>query len=542
MCLVKTNRDVVPTRKKIVIMSAQPTVGRSFRVSGGSKSDNNVEASSQLLGLFQRGVDFTYPKEDRELKGRILPARNADLQPEDKAWLGSVAPYRDITSGDLDPDTSSPAFTAWYTNVQAYRFFGKTQESFLSPATLRDLMGAGASIEDTADPIEDCGRFAKRSGNAGWEQLIIKPNTRNGQAVIPWAKKQTVFNMYLPDKKGIWRVTAVITSRQALLDLKTQLAWPTPRSLEPVDPQWENYLFGDITNPVNGLAVRLKKKQLGQISCNAFVISDEEFGLRGVERKPVKDAKILEARYDLQSNATLKIFTYQELVNFLVEDGAIPHQLIVEACEGRADIPNARKQNTHTSSPAPRQEAPKDDEDFIPGAFTPTPKATSAHNIPEASDAMPEAPDDDMPEAPEDEMPEAPEEEPEKEYFTSIKKVVARHTESQIRELTKVHGNINVMNLDKSLGWQKASVLGLMEDSSPTKGELLQALTTKPGVEAPKPAAQPTAPEEPSANGNASPDEKARYELLLARATNNNPSLSPEEMQELVELSNKVQG
>ena len=118
-------------------MATQPTVGRSFRVSGGSASDKNVQSSSQLLGIFQKGVDYTYPKEGSELKGRILPARNADLQPEDKAWLGSVAPYRDITSGDLDPDTSTPAFTAWYTNVQAYRFFGRTQESFLSLALYR---------------------------------------------------------------------------------------------------------------------------------------------------------------------------------------------------------------------------------------------------------------------------------------------------------------------------------------------------------------------------------------------------------------------
>ena len=498
-----------------------------------------MQSSSQLLGIFQKGVDYTYPKEGSELKGRILPARNADLQPEDKAWLGSVAPYRDITSGDLDPDTSTPAFTAWYTNVQAYRFFGRTQESFLSPRTLQELMGAGASQEATADPICDCAQFAKRSGNADWEQLIVKPNTKNGSAVIPWPKKQTVFNLYLPDKKGTWRVTAVITARQALLDLKTQLAWPTPRSQEPVDPRWENYLFGDITNPVNGLAVRLKKKQLGQIDCNAFVISDADFTIKGIESKPIKESKILEARYDLQSNATLKIYSYQELVNFLVEDGVVPHQLIVEACEGRADIPAAKRKNTTTSAPAPRKQAEDTQEDdFIPGAYTqPTTQKAATATIPVMED-MPAAPEEDeLPAAPaEDELPPAPEEEPEKEYFASVKKVVAKYTESQIRELTKVNGNIAVMNLDKVGGWKKAADFGLLE-------EIPAATPTS----APKPAAPPAKVEAAPVSepiGNATAEEKALYDELLERASGSSskPNLSPEEMQTLVELSNKIQG
>lgn len=517
-------------------MASTPTVGRSFRVSGGSKSDTAVTQGNQILGMFQKGIDYTWPAEDKELKGRLLPARNADLLPEDKAYAGSVVAYRDLSSGDLDADTSTPAFTGWYTNILCYRFFGRTQESFISPATIREALGEGADPMDVADPVEDCARLAKRSGNPDWEKLIEKPDTKKGRATLPYPGKSSLFNMYLPNKKGEWRNTIVITSRQALLDLKRQLAWPTPRDIDPVDPKWQNYLFGDITDPQNGLVVRLRKKQLEQISVNGFVISDREYTLNGVERKPIKDPKILLGRYDLMSSDTLKLYPYVDLVKFLVEDGTVPYNLIVEACSARCDVPPPPKRGTHVSSPAqPKLVGQPDDGDFIPGVEgDPSLKKASSSQIAE----MPEGPvEDEMPAPPEDDSeampPPPPDDEPETEYYASVKKVVGKYKESEIRALLKDHPTLKLLSADKTSGWKLAAEFGITLEPS-------KATAAEPTPAAPEEPSEPVAADKPSISAT----DKARYDALLARATGtakDEPQLSPEEMKELVELGNKIQ-
>lgn len=562
-------------------MSTTQPAGRSFRIAGGSQSDKAMAQGQGRIGFFQKGVNNIKPSGKHPLQGRILPARDPEMSPSDSAWAASVIPYRDMISGELDPDTQSPAFTGWYANVLGYRFFGRGSEDLLSPQTLKGLVGdSPISTEDAADPIQDIFNFAAESGNEDWVAMTKKPEKKNSRSPIPLASKLSLLNMYVKTSKAGWENAVVVVSRSALENLKLKLCWPTPRSIEPLDPKFPDYLYGDVTAPKTGLLTTITSIELENISVNGFVFATKDFTLDGAQRMALKDAeqnKILAARYDLTSSDTLKILTYQQIVDFLVDDGTIPYELIQQACGDCANVPPSKRQNTTVSAGTrtagrPAREEVETEPEAEPvqqrpakgGAATaplrrnPVDEAEAdqisglGEEAPEApEDEAPPAPEEDeAPPAPEEEAPAAPEPEPERIFWVSIDKAVTKKPESEIVAAIEAGCAVRVMALDREGGWQAPSAFGIevgvtaepVAAQAPAKPAppKVAPKTATPKAATPKAAAKAEVPaggvdEVPGLDET----DRARYYELKARMNDADNPASGDEINEMVALMQK---
>ena len=335
---------------------------KSFRIQGGSQGQESVASgSANYLSMFQKDVNYVYPSGKNILRGRILPARDTSFTESDDAYKGSVVPYRDLACGILDKETLTPAFTPWYVFVRAYKFFGTSGDSFISPQTLKQ---ATDNPMDWEDPVRDCFNYAQNHSDPSIKALTAKPTDKMGSSVIPLASDIALINMYLQDPKdNVWKVAIVPVTKTAINDLKDKLSRPTPMSLgEAYDPNFPDYLYGDITDAARGLLV--STAQITTSTGNKFngftIGTGAGRDLSGVQAFPV-DEQTLYNRYDLQSADTLRILSYQELVEFMVSDGAIPLEVIKAACSEKANVPSKGAITQKTAAgPAnpPAQQAP----------------------------------------------------------------------------------------------------------------------------------------------------------------------------------------
>jgi hypothetical protein len=107
-----------------------------------------------------------------------------------------------------------------------------------------------------------------------------------------------------------------------------------------IDPNWPHYLYGDITDPQSGIMVETTSIPSNPQPFNGFVFTTGSHkSLKGVRQYPVPP-EALAGRYHLYGDSSaFKIMGAQEIVEFLVEDGAIPYNIIEEVCSNYAHIP-----------------------------------------------------------------------------------------------------------------------------------------------------------------------------------------------------------
>jgi len=317
-------------------------MSRSFQLQGGSRGSVEIGARGPKTGFFQKGVKHVYPSKDRALMGRILPARDNSLSQSDDAWLTSFVPYRDMTAdpADYDKDTGTQPFTDWFVTFQGHKFFGRDNDSFVSPLTLKGVEGA-----DTNDPIFQCYMYVKRSDNAELKKYIERPKEVKEKASIPLPSYIVAMNMYSVDAKDNWENAIITMTTSGLTHLKGLLSEYTPRSQpDAYDPNFQDYLFGDITDPTTGLMVTgsmFTAENNSSVKFNGFRIGKSAKALEGIQTRAV-DTDVLARRYNLSSDETLKILNYQQLLDIWVAEEAIPFEIIKAACGEYGDVGGAK--------------------------------------------------------------------------------------------------------------------------------------------------------------------------------------------------------
>lgn len=317
-------------------------------MTGGTKGAANMGKRGPKTGFFHSQIRHAFASGDREIQGRILPAFDTSLSVEDKAYKTSYVAYRDMSAepSEYDQDTNTPPFTGWFQLFKGYRFVGRSMDSFISPLTLRGIV----PDTDSRCPLFDCYMKAKKSDNPDWTGLIGNKNaSKDERGVLPAPSVLAVLNMYLKTEKDGWENAAFTMPQASLIDFKTKLSVLTPRSMpEPYDPDFPDFLFGDITHPNTGLMVTGAKIALATnaaIKFNGFRIGRSERNLDGVAKRPVTD-DVLARRYDLSSDSVLKILSYQDIVNLILDDGFLPYDLVAEACSEFADVSESRVKGT----------------------------------------------------------------------------------------------------------------------------------------------------------------------------------------------------
>jgi hypothetical protein len=290
-------------------------------------------------GYFKTGVYGGTPTQKKAYSGRILPAFNYALSQADAEFLNSWMPYRN--ADNIDSETNQPVLNAFFAVVAAYSWFGNKQVSFLSPATRRFTHSVSRGPE-LIDPVQDIRNYAKKHDDPSIRALTERPeNKKDAKIVIPYSQRRYVFNFY--GTNGVDRNPRnylIDVSQKAFEDLSGKLSEWRPAHEQTIDPNWPHYLYGDITDPNTGIFVETTSIPSNPQPFNGFVFTTGSHkSLKGVRQAPVP-AEALAGRYHLYGdNSSFKIMEAQEIVEFLVEDGAIPYNIIEEVCSNYAHVP-----------------------------------------------------------------------------------------------------------------------------------------------------------------------------------------------------------
>ena len=316
----------------------QPTPTRSFSFAGGSQGDR-TDTRSGRLGCFQSGVRSVFPSDKKHTRRyRVLPAFNENLSKMDAAYQTSTVPYRLIGSTALDNDTKTEPFTGWYLTTLGYSMLGRSQEDFLSPQM---LAASGFSAAESADPVQDARNLAKATPQ--WYHLTERTKEAGGRdksAVLPYVSGGVLMNVLESDRPqdpSSWRNSILTVRETSLRELKKTLSWPMASGQRVLDPEWPQYCFGDVTSANAGCVALMEKKQVGTVQTWCLVYGARDFQNNDAVQMPVNESA-LRNRYQLGSEATLKFFSYQEIVDWMISDGAFPHELIAQACGHAANI------------------------------------------------------------------------------------------------------------------------------------------------------------------------------------------------------------
>ncbi len=290
-------------------------------------------------GYYKPGVYGSTPTQKKMFSGRILPAFNYALSQADSDFQTSWMPYRN--ADNIDSETNQPVLSAFFAVVAAYSWFGNKQVSFLSPSTLRFTHSVSKGPE-LIDPVQDIRNFAKKHDDPAIRALIERPeNKKDAKIVIPYPQRRYVFNFYgtAGTDRNV-RNYLIDVSQKAFEDLAGKLSEWRPAHEQTIDPNWPHYLYGDITDPQNGVMIETTSIPSNPQPFNGFVFTTGSHkSLKGVRQYPVP-AEALAGRYHLYGdNSAFKIMGAQEIVEFLVEDGAIPYHLIEEVCSNYAHVP-----------------------------------------------------------------------------------------------------------------------------------------------------------------------------------------------------------
>lgn len=318
------------------------------RLIGGSAGKEAVgqNYSSGPISAAKDGVRIQYVSQKKgTVYARILPSRSDDpaLSINDPVYKSSYIPYKNAEG----------KFTSWYMPVQIHNFVGSQNLSFLSPYTLK---GRVEGFDHARDPLVDCLMVAKSGANQDWLTLTEKPkDPKDGfSAELSKPKNQAVCNLYVRDYKDThkwYNALFFFSLEPSLTELERQLNVPLPRSVEAmVDGQ--EFLFGDITDPLTGLGAAISVGKIGTISSTVFTFSNKEYTLDDAWGYPIdpntaQGVKILEDRYDIwDDEGDLYYPSYDEIVRVISDDGFLPHDLIVKACGPHTDLPESMRKGT----------------------------------------------------------------------------------------------------------------------------------------------------------------------------------------------------
>ena len=285
---------------------------------------------------------------------RLLPGFNMNLDKASDDFRTSTIPYRDADA-KLDPETGLAPFSGFYYILRGYKFIGNEKAGFLSPLNLeeRDRLGV--------DPLFDMYRTAKNSNNPEWKAFTDKPEkVSDGYgARLPYISQHVLANA-LVDIDGVLENRVIIFGIAGLKMLKEYLNILRPAAeTNIIDPNWPDLLYGDVTSVDYGLWATVKETKYNDAATAAcFHFSQQRDRLVNHVPFPIDISTedglaALRGRYDISdTDAVTKIWTGEEIMDFIIRDNFYPYDLIQEACGKHWEIP-AESTNPTYSTPEP---------------------------------------------------------------------------------------------------------------------------------------------------------------------------------------------
>lgn len=330
---------------------------------GTAGQQSKQDESGANFGSFTHaGVKTIYASPKKQYDVRILPAFDMSLNLEDEAFAKSYVSYRDANE-EQDEDTGTEAFSPWFYMVHGHTYFGLGRRQFLSPLTGTQYYPEGH------DPIRDTWKYIDKYV----DDILIKQLAHGKTVLDETSKKEKKLPGYLAktprqfalmnvlvegDTRGTWENAVLVCSQTTIKDLKAQLSIQTKRSDNVViTPEWEDYYYGDITDPKKGCITRVMEKSItnsngGTTRTSGFYLDqapDDDTNHKMIVH-PVTDEDLAK-RYRIfdtenVTNLADKETQYQIILDYLVEDGVVPLSVLEVACGKHGKINhNLRKKS-----------------------------------------------------------------------------------------------------------------------------------------------------------------------------------------------------
>lgn len=305
----------------------------------GTQSTPGVDGGRVVkrAGFYKPGVKSFTPSRNSPFHGRLLPGYDWLMSMHDTEFKKMYVPYRGDDGGIVKLGLLAPC--------QIY--FGNTRAKFFSPAIASNLQyRENAELQDTADPVLDMVKFIQEDETKEFHHLIER-QANGHKALLSAAELRLFINAYgCPVGKGAGVVTVLDFSKSAYYDMYNKLNTLRPDGVEVWDPNYPEYLLGDVFDPQKGAMFTTKEIAVhtptSSYNCIAlsFTKENEDNPLEGIRAVPAMEH--LEGRYNLWAldadNCPWVILSYQEIVDLCVDDGAFPVEMIKGACGHRAEI------------------------------------------------------------------------------------------------------------------------------------------------------------------------------------------------------------
>lgn len=316
---------------------------------GGSESEVR---ESYTHGFFHDGVKSYVARASQPTPVRLLPAFDHTIKKTSKDFKTSVAPYRD-RSGPEDYYTKSPGFSSFYYAVAGFTWYGNNKLSFLSPLT------GGSTNRSGICPATDIYKLCYKNEDSTLHNLT-QSQGKSDPAVVSRIRQFGLLNCHMTNPKTNEEENNVlIITSSCLNQLKKRLSLRAGREDPIISEDFKEFLYGDVTCPKTGSTAFIRETHIEDNPVLKFAglfFSNKDGYLEGREENPVDDS-ILANRYDISDTEEVtNIRTYDEVLQMLVSDGAIPYNVIVRACERYAEngIPDAPKGVTTVTPVLPK--------------------------------------------------------------------------------------------------------------------------------------------------------------------------------------------
>jgi hypothetical protein len=410
---------------------------------------------------------------------RVLPAFEYNYDTMQPVSQTGYVPYRN--SAQMDPETQRPVFTDWYFPLKVHKMIGHRQRSFVSP-----LLTQTFDSKDV-DPLHNIYMMARNSDNPDWRSLTEKED-KEFNAVIRRYRIFYAMNVLMTFDGALSNRVAVGTS-ETLNSLKKKLNLRAGRGDEVLDPEWPDYVFGDITSPYYGLWATVKPGVFNDanMKCAMFFFGSGTPDDRpiGISKYPIDPndgwgQAFLAGRYNIaDTEKVTRISTPEEILHFVVEDDYLPYELVQNACGHLWTVP-PRHARTHVPAPHLPPQPPN-------GAPPPPAGNTVTHAA--ATPPQPTA---------------------ERRFWLDIGgKATGPYPESQIRGMVNQGGRDLQVLLDGSTTWSMASAYGIMPAPKPAPAPAAPPPPPR-GAAPPPPPARTVAPPPPPGTAAAAPPPPGR--------------------------------
>ncbi len=284
---------------------------------------------------------------------RLLPSFQYDYNTMVPVSPLSVIPYRNPEQ--VDPETQRPVFTDWYFPLKVHKWVGNRGRGFTSP-----LLEHQFDAKDV-DPLHNIYLTAKNSDNPDWRHLTEKEKDEMSAALRKY-RVAYAMNALCAGQNNQMENRIIVVSAESLNLLKKKLNLRAGRSDAVLDPNWPDYVFGDVTSPQFGLYASVKASVFNDASmkCSTFYFGgmtpdEQPIGVQTykIDENTAWGQEVLSKRQNIPDTKTVtRIHTAEEILDYLVDDGFIPYELIQRACGHCWNIPPFQPQRVHVPAPA----------------------------------------------------------------------------------------------------------------------------------------------------------------------------------------------